>query len=181
MMRGRNENCQTPDFPSQSNKRNLDGSIFGWLFVWLFGRSFVHRDFQNPPDLPDQQNFPRLRPFSELFQDFPRTFQGLSQDFLRSFTELSQNFLRTFSELSQDFRRTFSERSQDSLRNYFPRTFPRLFPAYCVELSLVLPFRIFCWCWQPFLADLYDAVRFLSDFISVLPNSIKIGEMQNNH
>ena len=39
-------NCQSPDsLTSQSDKRNVDGSLFGWLFVRLVGWwVVVHRD-----------------------------------------------------------------------------------------------------------------------------------------
>ena len=102
---------------SPSNrKKNLDGSIFGWLVCFVF----LSQDF--------------LRAFSGLSEDFPRTIPGLSRnflwtisehclDFLRTFPGLSRgflgksyNFLRTFSELSHDFLRTFLGFSQDCLR-----------------------------------------------------------------
>ena len=137
---------------SHSNKYYLDGSIFGWWVVCLFGCLYAE-NLQVSPDLPVQQNFPRpdqtrpdqtrpdqTRNFSDFFWTFClllpevlRTFPGLSRDFPRTFPELSQYFLVPFLELFFYFPMAFLVLSQDLLKTFlwysqdFLRTFSVLF------------------------------------------------------
>ena len=111
---------------SQSNNRNLEGSIFGWLVVMVFlprhyGCS-IQQDFHTTFS-GRSQDF--LRNYSGFCQDFLRNFSGLFKDFLRTFSGLSQEFIMTFPGLSQDFLRTFSGLSQDIFQDFL-RTFSEL-------------------------------------------------------
>ena len=97
---------------SQSNRKNLRVSIFGWV-LFVCRLSFV-----------SSQNLGMFKS-AELSQGFLRTFLGLSLWFLMSFDFLtsfwgisttSKNFLKNFLVLFEDFLETFWGPFEEFLR-----------------------------------------------------------------